>query len=52
MNENATYSTGERVEMIGERNGFRFVTFHSGIHSGITTKVPASWVTTDEEAGR
>jgi hypothetical protein len=44
-----TYSTGDRVTILGVRGGFTYVTFTSGRHEGTSVKVPSSWVTPDPE---
>lgn len=45
MNTTGTYSDGSIVTILGERGGFIYITFVDGPHRGISTKVPASWVT-------
>jgi hypothetical protein len=42
-----TYSDGSRVKVHGHRRGFVYITFVDGHNSGVTTKVPTSWVVED-----
>lgn len=42
-----TYSDGSRVQIIGRRGGFTYITFLDGRNKGISCKVPPAWVTED-----
>jgi len=43
-----TYSDGSKVEILGHRHGFTYITFLTGPLRGTSVKVPPSWVTEDK----